>query len=59
MVAVEHRKGSLPIEVVTGSLPNGRSEIALGPRTASRLDAGVGDFVTVARPAAPRRSSCS
>jgi putative ABC transport system permease protein len=48
VVAVEHRKGNLPIEVVTGSLPTGRSEIALGPRTASRLDAGVGDFVTVA-----------
>jgi putative ABC transport system permease protein len=49
VVAVEHRKGGLPIEVVAGSLPTGRSEIALGPRSASRLNVNVGDFVPVAR----------
>ncbi len=48
VVAVEHRKGDLPIEIVAGSLPQGRSEIALGPRTAQRLDAGVGDLASVA-----------
>jgi hypothetical protein len=53
VVAVEHRKGDLPIEIVAGSLPRGRSEIALGPRTAQRLHAGVGDFVPVAPSGAP------
>jgi hypothetical protein len=48
VVTVEHRKGALPLEVVTGALPTGRSEIALGPRTADRLNVGVGDFVPVA-----------
>ena len=48
VVSVEHRKGGLPLEVVTGRLPAGRNEIALGPRAADRLDAGVGDFVPVA-----------
>jgi hypothetical protein len=48
VVAVEHRKGSLPVEVVAGEMPTGRYEIALGPRAANRLDVGVGDFVPVA-----------
>jgi hypothetical protein len=48
VVSVEHRKGSLPLEVVAGSLPAGRFEIALGPRSASRLNVGIGDFVPVA-----------
>jgi putative ABC transport system permease protein len=48
VVAVEHRKGSLPPEILAGAPPRGRYEIALGPRTAHRLNVGVGDFVTVA-----------
>ena len=53
VVDVQHRKGNLPLEVVAGSLPAGRYEIALGPRTAHRLDVGVGDFVPVAPSGAP------
>ncbi len=48
VVAVEHRRGGLPLEVVAGSVPTGRYEIAIGPRAADRLNVGVGDFVPVA-----------
>ncbi len=48
VAAVEHRKGDLPLEVVAGSVPTGRYEIAVGPRAAHRLNVGVGDFVPVA-----------
>jgi hypothetical protein len=47
VVAIEHRKGELPVEVVAGEPPSGRYEIALGPRAADRLGVGVGDFLTV------------
>ncbi len=52
VVAVEHRKGDLPVEVVVGTPPSGRYEIALGPRAANRLGVGVGDFLTVTPPGA-------
>ena len=48
--AVEHRKGSLPVETVAGRPAATPGEIALEPRTAQRLGLGVGETV-VARPA--------
>jgi ABC-type lipoprotein release transport system permease subunit len=51
LLSVEHRKGALPIETVTGRPAAALGEVALGPRTADRLGVGVGDTVT-ARPVA-------
>ena len=49
VLSVEHRKGALPVETVTGRPPRALGEIALGPRTADRLGLDVGDTVP-ARP---------
>ncbi|MDT7579645.1 MAG: putative transport system permease protein, partial [Pseudonocardiales bacterium] len=49
LLSVEHRKGALPVETVTGRPAAALGEIALGPRTADRLGLGVGDTVA-ARP---------
>lgn len=42
-----HRKGALPVTVVSGRTPAGPGETALGPRVAERLGAGPGDEVDV------------
>jgi len=47
LLSVEHRKGALPVETVAGRTPYRLGEVALGPRTAERLDVGVGDSVAV------------
>jgi predicted lysophospholipase L1 biosynthesis ABC-type transport system permease subunit len=47
LLSVEHRKGALPVETVTGRTPHRLGEVALGPRTADRLGVGVGDSVAV------------
>jgi hypothetical protein len=47
LLSVEHRKGAVPVETVSGRTAEAPGEIALGPRTADRLGVGVGDTVAV------------
>jgi hypothetical protein len=47
LLSVEHRKGAVPVETVSGRTAAAPGEIALGPRTADRLGVGVGDTVAV------------
>jgi ABC-type lipoprotein release transport system permease subunit len=53
VLSVQHRKGALPIETVSGRPALAFGEIALGPRTADRLGVGVGDTLTVRPVAGP------
>jgi predicted lysophospholipase L1 biosynthesis ABC-type transport system permease subunit len=53
LLSLEHRKGALPVETVAGRTPYRLGEVALGPRTAHRLDVGVGDSVAVRPVAGP------
>jgi ABC-type lipoprotein release transport system permease subunit len=44
-MSIEALRGSLPITVLDGRVPNGPDEVALGRRTSDRLGAGLGDDI--------------
>jgi putative ABC transport system permease protein len=53
LLAVEHRKGALPVATIAGRPATAPGEVALEPRTAHRLGVAVGDTVTVRSIAGP------
>jgi hypothetical protein len=55
MYSVASLKGSVQFVTLHGRAPNGNDEIALGPRTASLVHAGVGDTVTAGPSARPMK----
>ena len=51
-VAMRADQGTPGFTVVSGRMPSGPREIAIGPKTADQLDVGIGDAVHLADPAA-------